>query len=99
MRSAAQRIENNLIQVLCVQDGEEAAVTRSARLLDFALAIVLLLAIAGAARLRAAEWPDVRASDTIYPGLGTPEWPDVSTDTLATISLSAAAERAEAHTV
>jgi len=99
MRSAAQRIENNLIQVFRVQDGEEAAVTRKwARLLDFALAIALVLALAGAASLHAAEWPTVRESDTLYPGalLGAATWPDVSADTIAQINASAAAERASA---
>ena len=51
----------------------------SARLLDFAVAIALTLALAGAAQLRAAEWPSVRESDALWPTtpLDDAQWPDI----------------------
>jgi len=50
-----------------------------ARLLDFAVAVALLLALASAPHLHAAEWPKVRESDTLWPlaPLGGPQWPNV----------------------
>ncbi len=60
------------------------------RLLDFALAIALSLALANAARVRAAEWPHVRESDTLWPGapLDDPKWPKISDEELARIDAS-----------
>ncbi|HEY1541899.1 MAG TPA: hypothetical protein VGG01_05775 [Xanthobacteraceae bacterium] len=57
------------------------------RLLDLALAVALSLAIANVGRVRAAEWPRVRASDTLWPGapLDDPKWPKVSDDEPARI--------------
>ena len=62
----------------------------SAHLLDLALALAVLLAVAGASSLRAAEWPSVREGDTLYPGapLGDEQWPDVPAATIATINSS-----------
>ena len=59
----------------------------AARLIDFALALALMLALAGAPRLHAAEWPNVRQSDTLWPGapLDNPQWPKLSPGELATI--------------
>jgi hypothetical protein len=56
-----------------------------ARLLDFAVAVALLLALASLQQLRAAEWPNVRQSDTLWPlaNLGGPQWPDVPADKLS----------------
>lgn len=53
----------------------------SARLLDFAVAIALTLALAGASQLRAAEWPSVRESDALWPTtpLDDAQWPDIPT--------------------
>ena len=50
-----------------------------ARLVDFAVAVALLLALASVPQLHAAEWPNVRQSDTLWPlaPLGGPEWPKV----------------------
>lgn len=55
------------------------------RLLDFAVAVALLLALAGLQQLRAAEWPNVRQSDTLWPmaDLGGPQWPNVPADKLS----------------
>ncbi len=56
-----------------------------ARLLDFTLAVALLLAIASMPQLHAAEWPNVRQSDTLWPlaNLGGPQWPNVAPDSLS----------------
>jgi hypothetical protein len=56
-----------------------------ARLLDFAVAVALLLALASLQQLRAAEWPNVRQSDTLWPlaNLGGPQWPNVPADKLS----------------
>jgi hypothetical protein len=50
-----------------------------ARLLDFMVAVAMLLALAGAPHLHAAEWPKIRESDTLWPlaPLGGPQWPNV----------------------
>jgi hypothetical protein len=75
-----------LIQVLVVHGGEEASVKRTvARLLDFAVAVALLLVLASLQQLRAAEWPNVRQSDTLWPldKLGGPQWPNVPADKLS----------------
>jgi hypothetical protein len=50
--------------------------------LDFAVAVALLLALASLQHLRAAEWPNVRESDTLWPlaPLGGPQWPNVAPD-------------------
>jgi hypothetical protein len=63
----------------------------SARLLDLALAIALTLALAGAAQLRAAEWPSVRESDTLWPTmvLDDAQWPDISDAQLKKLSAPA----------
>jgi len=60
------------------------------RLLDLALAIALSLALANISRVRAAEWPNIRDSDTLWPGakLDNPQWPNVSADELAKIDAS-----------
>ena len=57
------------------------------RLLDLAIAVALVLVIASLARVRAAEWPNVRASDTLWPGaaVGSPQWPSVPAADLANI--------------
>jgi len=57
----------------------------TARLLDFAAAVALLLALASMSQLRAAEWPNVRQSDTLWPlaPLGGPQWPKVPADKLS----------------
>ena len=54
------------------------------RLLDLALAIALSLAIASAGRARAAEWPQLREADTLWPGapLDDPKWPKISDEDL-----------------
>jgi len=51
----------------------------AARLLDFAVAVALVLVLASVPQLHAAEWPNVRQSDTLWPlaPLGGPEWPKV----------------------
>jgi hypothetical protein len=56
-----------------------------ARLLDLAVAIALLLALASAAQLHAAEWPNIRQSDTLWPlaPLGDPQWPNIPADSMA----------------
>jgi hypothetical protein len=56
-----------------------------ARLLDFTVAVALLLALASVPQPHAAEWPDVRQSDTLWPlaNLGGPQWPDVPADKLS----------------
>ena len=53
-----------------------------ARLLEFAVAVAMLLALASAPPLHAAEWPNVRESDTLWPlaPLGGPQWPNVPAD-------------------
>jgi hypothetical protein len=55
------------------------------RLLDLALAVALSLALANVAQVRAAEWPQLRESDTIWPGapLGDAQWPKSSEQELA----------------
>jgi hypothetical protein len=55
-----------------------------ARLLDFAVAVALLLALASVPQLHAAEWPNVRESDTLWPlaPLGGPQWPKVPAETI-----------------
>ncbi|HEY4920184.1 MAG TPA: hypothetical protein VII40_08800 [Xanthobacteraceae bacterium] len=60
------------------------------RLLDLALAVALSLAIASISQVRAAEWPNIRDSDTLWPGakLDNPQWPNVSADELAKIDAS-----------
>ena len=60
------------------------------RLLDLALAIALSLAIASISQGRAAEWPNIRDSDTLWPGakLDNPQCPNVSADELAKIDAS-----------
>jgi hypothetical protein len=51
-----------------IRDGVEAPVKRTVfRLLDLVLAIALSLAIASAGRVRAAEPPQIRESDTLWP--------------------------------
>jgi hypothetical protein len=75
-----------LIQVRSVQGGEEASVKRTvARLLDFAVAVALLLALASVQPSHGAEWPNIRESDTLWPlaPLGGPQWPDVAPDRLS----------------
>jgi hypothetical protein len=56
-----------------------------ARLLDLAVAVALLLVLASAPPLHAAEWPNIRESDTLWPmaPLGDPQWPNVPADSLA----------------
>ena len=56
-----------------------------ARLLDLAVAVALLLALASVQRVAAAEWPKIRESDTLWPlaPLGDPQWPNVPADKLA----------------
>lgn len=56
-----------------------------ARLLDFAVALTLLLALASLQPPHAAEWPNVRESDTLWPlaPLGGPQWPNVPPDKLS----------------
>jgi hypothetical protein len=51
---------------------------------DFAVAVALLLALASVPQLHAAEWPNVRQSDTLWPlaPLGGPQWPKVPAETL-----------------
>jgi len=58
----------------------------AARLLDLAVAIALLLALASVQPSRAAEWPNLRQSDTLWPldNLGGPQWPSVPPDKLST---------------
>jgi hypothetical protein len=53
-----------------------------ARSIDFSVAVALLLALASTPHLRAAEWPNVRESDTLWPlaPLGGPQWPNVPSD-------------------
>jgi hypothetical protein len=55
-----------------------------ARLLDFAVAVTLLLTLASVSHLHAAEWPNVRQSDTLWPlaPLGGPQWPKVPAEAL-----------------
>src|SRR5690242_11491156 len=70
---------------LSFTEGGEASVKRTvARLLDFAVALALLLAIASLPQLYAAEWPDIRQSDTLWPlaPLGGPQWPEVPADSI-----------------
>jgi hypothetical protein len=57
----------------------------AARLLDLAVAVALLLALAGGQQLRAAEWPSIRQSDTLWPlaDLSGPQWPKVRAETLS----------------
>src|SRR5262249_34834065 len=52
--------------------------------LDFAVAIALLLALASVPPLHAAEWPNVRESDTLWPlaPLGGPQWPTVPAEAI-----------------
>jgi len=69
----------------------------SARLMDFALALALMLALAGAPRVQAAEWPNVRDSDALWPGapLDNPQWPAIPPGELAKIpTVPAAPENA-----
>ena len=56
-----------------------------ARLVDFAVAVALLLALASVPQLHAAEWPNVRQSDTLWPlaPLGGPQWPKVPAERLS----------------
>ncbi len=56
-----------------------------ARLLDLAAAVALMLAIASLQPSRAAEWPNVRESDTLWPlaPLGGPQWPEVAPEKLS----------------
>lgn len=58
-----------------------------ARLADIAIALALSLALANAPRAHAAEWPNVRESDTLWPGapLDDPQWPDIPPSELAKI--------------
>jgi len=52
-----------------IRGGVEAPVKRTVfRLLDLTLAIALSLVIATAGRVRAAEWPHIEESDTLWPG-------------------------------
>ena len=62
-----------------------------ARLLDLAIAVALSLALAGATQLRAAEWPNVRASDTLWPTttLDDAQWPTIPDDMLAKLPKAA----------
>jgi hypothetical protein len=48
------------------------------------VAVALLLALASVPQLHAAEWPNVRQSDTLWPlaPLGGPQWPKVPAETL-----------------
>jgi hypothetical protein len=66
------------------------------RLLDFAIAIALVLVLASLSRVRAAEWPNIRESDTLWPGaeVGSPQWPKISPDELARIDASIQASAA-----
>jgi len=59
----------------------------SARLIDLAFALGLTLALSGAPRLHAAEWPNVPRSDTLWPGapLDDPQWPKIPPSALGTI--------------
>src|SRR5580704_10612783 len=69
----------------------EAPVKRTVfRLLDLALAIALSLALASLSQVRAAEWPQIRQSDTLWPGapVGGPQWPKISDQDLARIDAS-----------
>ncbi len=62
---------------------EEGSVKRTvARLLDLAVAVALMLALASVSQLHAAEWPNVRKSDTLWPlaPLDGPQWPDLPAD-------------------
>jgi hypothetical protein len=53
-------------------------------------ALAALAALASATPLGAAEWPNVRESDTLWPAapLGDPQWPKVPADSVAKISAS-----------
>ncbi len=68
------------------------------RLLELALAIAIVLAIASVSRVRAAEWPHIRASDTLWPAapLGDAKWPDISEKDLAQIDAGPHADAAVA---
>ena len=60
------------------------------RLIDLAVAVALSLALANISRVHAAEWPNIRESDTLWPGapVGGPQWPKVSDEELARIDAS-----------
>jgi hypothetical protein len=48
----------------------------AARLLDLALAVALSVALASVPQAHAAAWPDIPASDALWPmaSLGEPQW-------------------------
>jgi hypothetical protein len=56
-----------------------------------AVAIVAAFALAPATVLRAAEWPNVRTSDTLWPGspIGGAEWPNIPADASAKAAVPA----------
>ena len=66
-----------------------------ARLIDFAVAVALLLALASVPQLHAAEWPKVRESDTLWPlaNLGGPQWPKVPAGISAPQTVPASADQ------
>jgi hypothetical protein len=70
----------------------EASVTRVSIHIAV-VSIVAIAALAGAAPLGAAEWPNVRQSDTLWPmaPLGDPQWPQVPADSVAKIAATAPA--------
>lgn len=70
----------------------------AARLLDSAVGVALLLALASAPHVHAAEWPKVRESDTLWPlaPLGGPQWPSVPADIKAPQTVPASATPAGA---
>ena len=57
----------------------------AARLLGFVGAAALPLALVGLQQPRAAEWPDIRKSDTLWPlaDLSGPQWPKVPAEALS----------------
>jgi hypothetical protein len=80
-----------LNEAFCIQRRQEAAVKRMVfRLLDLAVAVALSLALANITRVHAAEWPNVRDSDTLWPGapVGGAQWPKVSDEELARVDAS-----------
>jgi hypothetical protein len=80
-----------LTEAFRIRGGKEAPVKRTVfRLLDLAVAVALSLALANIGRVHAAEWPNIRQSDTLWPGapVGGAQWPKVSEDELARIDAS-----------
>src|SRR5262249_50233109 len=80
------RIRKQIDSSLIRSRGKEASVKRTAaRLLGFVGAAALPLALVGLQQPRAAEWPDIRKSDTLWPlaGLSGPQWPKVPAEALS----------------